>query len=116
MLFLLLSSSSGSSLDPLQGDGRMPQPPLTLPGSLLKRAWARTIFPNVGAGKPGTQAARSYSSLQPDRDTDKGPRQTHSLDIARDKFMHISISPAQKMRTVISRQERAFPTWFQELC
>lgn len=46
------------------------------------------------------QAGRSYSTLQPDQDTDKGLRQTHSLDIVRDKFLHISISPALKMRTM----------------
>lgn len=45
------------------------------------------------------QAARIYSTLQPEQDIDKGLGQTHSPDTVRDKFMHISISPALKMRT-----------------
>lgn len=70
------------------------------PGSLLKRAWACTIFPNVWTGNPGVQAARSCSTLQPNQDIDEGLQQTHSLDIVTDKFMHISISAALKKRTM----------------
>lgn len=65
------------------------------------RRFAHALFsPNVQAGNSGIQAARIYSTLHPDQDLDDKEWQTHSLDIARDKFMHVSISPALKIRTV----------------
>lgn len=53
------------------------------------------------------QATRSYSTLQPDQDVDKGLGETHGLDTVRDEFMHISISPALKMRTVGPHYQQA---------
>lgn len=94
MLILLCSSSAVSSLNPLQGGC----PSLTR-APCWKGLGHPLFFPNVWAENPGMQAAGSYSSLQPDQDTDKGLRQTHSLDIVRDKFMRISISPALRMGT-----------------
>lgn len=104
MLFLMHSSSAAASLKPLQGSQRMP----SATWAPCCKGFAHALFsPNVQAGNSGMQAARIYSTLHPDQDLDDKEWQTHSLDIARDKFMHISISPALKIRTVGPHYQQA---------